>query len=68
MKAAYNPNSSVIDPDDAAMLFIDHQSGLFHMDKDIDTIALRANAATLAKVLGSLRATSLWLFDCILSS
>ncbi|MCO6057679.1 hydrolase [Pseudomonas sp. MOB-449] len=39
-----------IDPDDAAMLLIDHQSGLFQTVKDMPMTELRSNAITLAKV------------------
>jgi len=39
-----------IDPDDAAMLLIDHQSGLFQTVKDMPMTELRANAITLAKI------------------
>ncbi|MDV6344607.1 isochorismatase family protein [Nitrosomonas sp. Is37] len=38
-----------IDPSDAAMLLIDHQSGLFQIVKDIPLLALRANVTALAK-------------------
>ncbi|MCY1491513.1 putative hydrolase YcaC [compost metagenome] len=39
-----------IDPSMAAMLLIDHQSGLFQTVKDMPMPELRANAVTLAKV------------------
>ena len=39
-----------IDPDNATMLLIDHQSGLFQTVKDMPMTELRANAITLAKV------------------
>ena len=39
-----------IDPDKAAMLLIDHQSGLFQTVKDMPMTELRANAITLAKI------------------
>lgn len=39
-----------IDPDNVAMLLIDHQSGLFQTVKDMPMTELRANAITLAKV------------------
>ena len=41
---------SMIDPNDAVMLLIDHQSGLFELVKDIDLPKLRANVVALAKV------------------
>jgi nicotinamidase-related amidase len=43
-------NKWMIDPDDAVMLLIDHQSGLFQLVKDIDLPVLRANVTALAKV------------------
>jgi nicotinamidase-related amidase len=39
----------MIDPDDAVMLLIDHQSGLFQLVKDIDLLSLRNNVIALAK-------------------
>lgn len=42
-------NEWMIDPDDAVMLLIDHQSGLFQLVRDIDQPTLRANAIALAK-------------------
>ena len=41
---------TMIDPDDAIMLLIDHQSGLFQLVKDIDMLTLRNNVIALAKV------------------
>ena len=41
---------TMIDPDDAVMLLIDHQSGLFQLVKDIDMLTLRNNVIALAKV------------------
>jgi nicotinamidase-related amidase len=43
-------NKWMIDPNDAVMLLIDHQSGLFQLVKDIDLPRLRANVTALAKV------------------
>jgi nicotinamidase-related amidase len=43
-------NKWMIDPDDAVMLLIDHQSGLFQTVKDMEMTVLRANVVTLAKV------------------
>ena len=43
-------NKWMIDPDDAVMLLIDHQSGLFQLVKDIDLPQLRANVIALAKL------------------
>ena len=40
----------MIDPDDAVMLLIDHQSGLFQLVRDIDQPTLRAHASALAKM------------------
>ena len=43
-------NKWMIDPKDAVMLLIDHQSGLFQLVRDIDLPTLRAHAGALAKV------------------
>lgn len=43
-------NKWMIDPEDAVMLLIDHQSGLFQLVKDIDLPVLRSNVTALAKV------------------
>jgi nicotinamidase-related amidase len=43
-------NKWMIDPNDAVMLLIDHQSGLFQLVKDIDLPVLRSNVVALAKV------------------
>lgn len=43
-------NKWMIDPNDAVMLLIDHQSGLFQLVKDIDLPVLRSNVTALAKV------------------
>ena len=40
----------MIDPDDAAMLLIDHQSGLFQTVGDMPMPELRARAAALASM------------------
>ena len=48
--ANFNRAKPVIDPDDAVMLLIDHQSGLFQTIKDMPFTEVRVNAATLAKV------------------
>jgi nicotinamidase-related amidase len=40
---------TMIDPADAVMLLIDHQSGLFQLVKDIDMPSLRHNVSALAK-------------------
>jgi nicotinamidase-related amidase len=39
----------MIDPEDAVMLLIDHQSGLFQLVKDMDMLTLRHNVIALAK-------------------
>jgi nicotinamidase-related amidase len=39
----------MIDPDDAVLLLIDHQSGLFQLVKDLDMLTLRNNVIALAK-------------------
>ena len=41
---------TMIDPDDAVLLLIDHQSGLFQLVKDMDLEVLRSNVCALAKV------------------
>lgn len=43
-------NKWMINPADAVMLLIDHQSGLFQLVRDIDQPTLRAHASCLAKV------------------
>jgi len=43
-------NGGLINPSDAVMLLIDHQSGLFQLVRDIDLPTLRAHVTTLAKV------------------
>ncbi len=48
--ANFSGKPPVIDPNDAVMLLIDHQSGLFQTVKDMPVPELRANAITLAKV------------------
>src|SRR6478752_3684162 len=48
--ANFNGAKPVIDPDDAVMLLIDHQSGLFQTVKDMPMTELRSNVTTLAKV------------------
>ncbi|MCW5618967.1 MAG: isochorismatase family protein [Nitrosomonas sp.] len=46
---------SQINPDEALMLLIDHQSGLFQLVKDIPVPDLRCNAIALAKVAALLK-------------
>jgi len=48
--ANMNGARPVIDPDDAVMLLIDHQSGLFQTVNDMPMPKLRAHAAALAKM------------------
>ena len=48
--ANFNGAAPKIDPANAAMLLIDHQSGLFNTVRDLNVRELRANAVTLAKV------------------
>ncbi|SBV96133.1 conserved hypothetical protein [uncultured delta proteobacterium] len=43
-------NKWMIDQDDAVMLLIDHQSGLFQLVRDMEQPVLRANVTALAKV------------------
>lgn len=47
--ANFNGTIPTIDPSDAVMLLIDHQSGLFQVVKDIPLLELRANVTALAK-------------------
>lgn len=47
--ANFNGSRPVIDVDDAVMLLIDHQSGLFQTVGDMPMPELRARAAALAK-------------------
>lgn len=53
MTAATNPQnhdfSKMLNPDDAALVMIDHQAGLMLFPGDIDPSALRMNAIALAK-------------------
>jgi nicotinamidase-related amidase len=49
-KKAVDKNKWMIDPDDAVMLLIDHQSGLFQLVRDIDLPVLRSHVCALAKV------------------
>ncbi len=42
-------NKWMIDPDDAVMLLVDHQSGLFQLVRDIDQPTLRSHVCALAK-------------------
>ncbi|WP_436433488.1 hypothetical protein [Kocuria marina] len=42
----------MIDPEDVALLLVDHQSGLFQVVGDLSVPDLRRNAAVLAKVAG----------------
>ena len=48
--ANFNGQRPVIDPDDAVMLLIDHQSGLFQTVNDMPGPKLRAHAAALARM------------------
>lgn len=50
MPANFNGQRPVIDPNDAVMLLIDHQSGLFQTVKDMPMTELRDRAAVLAKM------------------
>ncbi len=49
-KKSVDKNKWMIDPDDAVMLLVDHQSGLFQLVRDIDQPVLRSHAIALAKV------------------
>ncbi|MBA0098564.1 hydrolase [Stenotrophomonas indicatrix] len=48
--AHFNGARPVIDPDNAAMLLIDHQSGLFQTIGDMPFTSVRAHATALAKM------------------
>lgn len=48
--ANFNGQKPIIDPADAAMLLIDHQSGLFQTVKDMPMPELRTHASALAKM------------------
>lgn len=52
--ANFNGEIPRIDPDNAAMLLIDHQSGLFNTVRDLNVRELRANAVTLANKVATL--------------
>lgn len=45
-----NTIDTMIDPNDAVLLLIDHQSGLFQLVRDIELPVLRSNVTALAKV------------------
>ncbi|HZX76839.1 isochorismatase family protein [Lysobacter sp.] len=46
----FNGTKPIINPDDAAMLLIDHQSGLFQVIGDMPFTQVRAHATALAKM------------------
>ncbi|SAK76564.1 hydrolase [Caballeronia ptereochthonis] len=48
--ANFKGQRPVIDPNDAAMLLIDHQSGLFQTVKDMEATVLRNHAIALARI------------------
>jgi nicotinamidase-related amidase len=48
--ANFNGKKPTIDPDDSAMLLVDHQSGLFQTVGDMDMTVLRTHVITLAKI------------------
>lgn len=45
-----NTINTMIDPNDAVLLLIDHQSGLFQLVRDIELPVLRSNVTALAKI------------------
>lgn len=45
-----NTIDTMIDPNDAVLLLIDHQSGLFQLVRDIELPVLRSNVTALAKI------------------
>lgn len=50
MTFKYQSHSAMIKPDDALLLLIDHQAGLFQIVKDLETKELRSNVVLLAKI------------------
>jgi nicotinamidase-related amidase len=58
--ANFNGQRPVIDPGDAVLLLIDHQSGLFQTVKDMEMTVLRANVTTLAKVATLAKIQQTW--------
>ncbi len=48
--AKYKSHGSMIDINDAVLLLIDHQSGLFQLVRDLDQEELRGNVVALAKL------------------
>ncbi|WP_225910370.1 cysteine hydrolase family protein [Brevundimonas pondensis] len=50
LPANFNGARPVIDPNDAVMLLIDHQSGLFQTVADMPMTTLRRHAAALASM------------------
>ena len=48
--ANFNGAKPILNPDDAAMLLIDHQSGLFQTINDMPFTAVRSHAVALAKM------------------
>ena len=48
--AAQNPKLRLLDPADAVLLLLDHQTGLFQTVKDVPVAELRTNTAVLAGV------------------
>lgn len=49
-KSQVDKNRWMIDPEDAVMLLIDHQAGLFQLVRDMDQLVLRNHAIALSKV------------------
>lgn len=49
-KKKVDKNKWMIDPNDAVMLLIDHQSGLFQLVRDMEQTVLRANVTALARI------------------
>jgi nicotinamidase-related amidase len=49
-KSQITKNSNMIDPNDAVMLLIDHQTGLMQLVEDMDQTQLKNNVIALAKV------------------
>jgi hypothetical protein len=53
MAKANKVNKWMVDPEDAVILLIDHQSGLFQLVKDIELPTLRAHVTALGGQVGS---------------
>src|SRR5262245_30207226 len=48
-------SDALLDPSDAVLLLLDHQTGLFQTVKDVPLRDLRANTVALAKIAGQMK-------------